>query len=84
MGCREFRNQLFQNDPVSGTERILGNLCSGNPAQIVVFQFLGLSLRNGGVIEGQMNGDIGIFMNGFHKNIPYGNGDPQFFLTLPD
>lgn len=52
MGCREFRNQLFQNDPVGGTERILRNFRSGNPAQIVVFQFLGLSLRNGGVIEG--------------------------------
>ena len=31
-----------------------------------------------------MNGDIGIFMGGFHKNIPYGNGDAQFFLTLPN
>ena len=49
-----------------------------------MFKFLGDALRNGGVEQRQMDGQIGVDVVYLHEYIPNGYRDGQFLLTLPN
>ena len=76
------RDRLFQNDFVGRAERILVDLFHRDPAQIVVLQFLKLSLQDFGMEQRQMHGQVRIGMGHFHKDVVHRHGHRQFLAAL--
>ena len=48
-----------------------------------MLQQLGRSLLDGGVKQGQMDRQVGVFVSDFHKNLSHLNRNGQFFPTFP-
>ena len=55
-----------------------------NPADIIVFQFLWDALSDGSMEQGQMDRQVGVFVDHIHKLFAHIQCDGQFFPAFPD
>ena len=55
-----------------------------DPADIIVLQFLRDALTDGSMEQGQMNRQVGVFVDHIYKHFAHIQCDGQFFPAFPD
>lgn len=80
----EFVVQLVQNRSIRRAKIILVDLAHGDSADVIVLQLLGHAFPDGGVKQGQVYRQVGVFMGHIHEYFAYVQCNGQFLPALPD
>ena len=76
--------ELLEDGLIRRAEGVGVHLPHRDPAEVIVLQLPGLSLRDGGVKEGEMHRQIRIDVGEFCEDLPHPDGDAQLLPALPD
>ena len=74
--------KLYKDILIGGAKVILRDLFDGDPADIVVLQFLRSAVCDGSMEQREPYGKIGVFMDEFHIDITHRHSNIQLLLAL--